>query len=185
VSQLAVPLSTLIVRVDGDPLAFASVVRQVIVSVDADQPLSAMRTMDEVVNETVADRREQTLLLSTFGGLALFLSSLGLYGVLAYAVSQRSREIGLRMALGATTQQVLLQVVGQGLVLIALGLGIGAVAAWGLTRTMKTMLYGVPATDPQTFATVVGLLGAVALTACLVPAMRASKVDPMIVLRNE
>ena len=124
-------------------------------------------------------------LLGIFAGLALLLASIGLYGVLAYAVTQRRREIGLRMALGANASSVTGIVVRHGMALTGSGLALGLAASWAVTRTLKTSLYGVTATDPTTFAAVAGLLALVALAACLLPARWAARVDPIVVLREE
>jgi ABC-type antimicrobial peptide transport system permease subunit len=120
-----------------------------------------------------------------FGGLALVIASLGLYGLLAHTVSARNREIGIRMALGATWRSVMQMVMSRGLALTAAGVGIGAVVAWSVTRTMETLLYGVGAADPLTFAMVGGLLAAVSAVACAIPAVRAALVDPMLALRDQ
>jgi putative ABC transport system permease protein len=174
----------LVLRVNGDPMAFVSEARRVIADVDSSQPISAVRTMDDIIDSSVADRHQQMVLLAAFASLALLLATVGLYGVLAYAVTQRSREIGLRIALGATGRAVVGLIVRRGLALTTAGLAIGAGAAWGVTRTMNNLLYGVGTTDPWTFAAVVALLGTVALVACVLPAMRASRVDPSVVLRS-
>lgn len=176
---------TLIVRTKGDPTALPPAARRIIASVDPQQPISELRTMDEIVDLNVADRQQQMTLLGTFAALALVLASIGLYGVLSYSVTQRSREIGLRMALGATASSVIRMIVARGLALTATGLVIGLVAAWLATRTMKNILYGVAATDPVTFASVAALLAIIALIACWAPARRASRVDPITVLREE
>jgi ABC-type antimicrobial peptide transport system permease subunit len=141
--------------------------------------------MDEILDRAVADRTQQMTLLGAFAGLALLLASIGLYGVLSYAVQQRSREIGLRMALGATARGVVGMVVGRGLALTAAGLVVGLAAAAAATRAMKTMLFGVDSFDPSTFAAVSALLAAIAALACWIPARRASRVDPILVLRDE
>ena len=141
--------------------------------------------MDDIVDLDVADRQQQMVLLGAFAGLALLLASIGLYGVLSYAVTQRSRELGLRMALGASAGSVMRMVVARGLSLTAAGLAIGLALAWALTRTLQNLLYGVAAGDPATFAVVVGLLGAIALAACYLPARRASRLDPIAVLRAD
>jgi ABC-type antimicrobial peptide transport system permease subunit len=133
----------------------------------------------------VADRHQQMLLLGAFAALALLLASIGLYGVLSYVVLQRSRELGLRLALGASAGSVMRLVVARGLTLTAAGLAIGLAAAWALTRTMQNLLFGVTAGDPATFGIVVALLGSIALAACYVPARRASRLDPIAVLRAE
>jgi predicted permease len=175
----------LIVRTSGDAMAVSPAVQKIIAGVDPSQPVSDVKTMDAIVDLTVADRRQQTILLVGFGGLALLLAAIGLYGMLAYAVAGARREIGVRMALGATRQRVMTMIVGRGLGLTAVGMLLGAAGAWAVTRTMSTLLYGVGATDPSTFASVTAILGLVALTACAVPAARASRVDPMAVLRDQ
>jgi putative ABC transport system permease protein len=175
----------IIVRTKGDPAAVAGAVRRVIASVDAEQPVAAVRTMDDILDLDVDDRTQQMTLLAAFAGLALLLASIGLYGVLAYAVTQRSREIGLRMVLGATGRSVLGTVVGRGLALTCAGLVAGLLLAVAATRYMKTMLYGVSAMDPSTFAAVAALLCLIAVMACWIPARRASRVDPIVVLREE
>ncbi|HWZ33777.1 MAG TPA: ABC transporter permease [Bryobacteraceae bacterium] len=175
----------LLVRTKGDPLTLVGAARAVIASVDPEQPVSAVTTMDEIIDLNVADRQQQMTLLGAFAGLALLLASIGLYGVLSYAVTQRSREIGLRMALGASASNVVRMVVSRGLALTATGLGIGLVIAWAATRLMKNLLYGVAATDPATYGGVAALLAIIALAACWLPARRASRVDPITVLREE
>jgi predicted permease len=175
----------LIVRVSDDPAQYARQVERVVASVDPAQPVAAVRTMDDIIDLNVADRRQQMVLLVAFGGLALLLVSLGLYGVLAQAVAARSREIGLRMALGATPRSVMTMVIARGVALTAVGTAVGAAAAWGVTRTMNSLLYGVGAADPATFAGVAALLGLVALSACAFPAARAARLDPMVVLRDQ
>jgi predicted permease len=176
---------SLVIRTTRDSTAIAQAARRIVASVDPDQPVAAVRTMNEIVDQNVADRTDQTRLVGAFAGLALLLAGIGLYGVLSYGVSQRAREIGLRMALGASAGSVTRLVIGRGLTLTALGLGIGLAAAWAAARSLTTLLYGVQAADPATFGGVVALLAAVALAACTVPALRAARVDPMEVLRQE
>jgi predicted permease len=175
----------LVVRTTGAPADLMEAIRRIIARVDPDQPISSVRTMDEIVDLDVADRQQQMILLGTFAGLALLLASIGLYGVLSYAVAQRSREIGLRIALGATAGSVMRVVVARGLVLTAMGLTIGLGLAWAATRAMQNVLYGVTAGDPSTYVAVVGLLGTIALIASYLPARRASRMDPIAVLRTE
>ena len=141
--------------------------------------------MPEIVGLNVADRSQQTVLLGTFAAVALLLAASGLYGVLSYGVTQRSREIGLRIALGASAGAVVRMIVRRGLTLAGLGLVAGMALAAGATRALSTLLYGVGAADPATFGLVLALLGLVALSACSVPAMRAARVDPMTALRQE
>lgn len=175
----------LIVRTAGEPLAIMPAVRRVIAGVDPEQPVSWVRTMDELIDLNVADRRQVLKLLETFAGLALLLACTGLYGALSSVVTQRRRELGVRMALGATGGSVQRMVVGRGLALTASGLAAGLGGSWALTRLMKSLLYGVEAVDPATFAGVAAFLGGVAAMACWIPARRAARVDPMAVLREE
>jgi len=179
------PTINLIVRVDGDPLGHAPSVERIVRRVDPDQPVRLIRSMQEVIGLTVADRRQQTTLLVVFGALALAIAVLGLYGLLAQTVSARAREIGIRIALGATWRTVVRMVLSRGIGLTGAGLGLGAVLAWSVTRALNTLLYGVGAADPLTFALVVGLLAAVSAVACAIPAVRAARVDPMLVLRDQ
>jgi putative ABC transport system permease protein len=175
----------LVIRARRDSTELADAVRRVIAGVDPAQPVAAVRSMNDILDLEVADRHQQMILLGAFATLALVLASLGLYGLLAYAVAQRSREIGLRIALGATPRAVVAMIAARGVGLAIVGLGAGVIAGWAATRTMSGVLYGVPANDLPTFGAVVLLLGTVALVACVVPAARASRVDPMIVLRDQ
>ncbi len=175
----------LAIRTAMDPVAIAQAARDAIWAVDRDQPISEVRTMEDIVDLEVADHKQQTMLLGSFAVLALVLASLGIYGVLSYAVTQRTREIGVRMALGAGIGDVTRMVVGHGLGLAALGMAIGAAVALAVTRSMTKLLVGVQPADPVIYAGVVLLLMTVALAACYVPAARASRVDPMVALREE
>jgi putative ABC transport system permease protein len=184
-AQAVRPVRELIVRTAGDPRAVFQAVRRAIAAVDPEQPVAWVRTMDEMIELDVQDRRQVLTLLGTFAALALALACIGLYGVLSSAVTARRRELGLRMALGATAGSVQRMVVGRGLLLTASGLAAGLGASWALTSLMKNLLYGVEATDTATFAGVAAFLGAVATFASWIPARRASRVDPMTVLREE
>jgi putative ABC transport system permease protein len=141
--------------------------------------------MDDIIDLAVSDRHQLMILLGAFAALALLLASVGLYGVLAYTVTQRSREIGLRMALGASGNSVTALFVRQGLTLTGIGLAIGIAASFAATRSLKSALYGVTGTNPTTLAAVAAALTIVALVACFIPARRASRVDPIVVLREE
>ena len=160
-------------------------VRQAIREVDAEQPLSLIRTMDQVVGEETAARRLGTTLLTTFAVLALLLAALGIFGVLSYFVAQQTPEIGVRMALGARPRDILALVLGKGLRLALAGVGAGLLAALALTRLMRSLLFEVSTVDPLTFIAVAVLLPAVALLACSLPARRATRIHPMEALRCE
>jgi len=177
--------TNLLVRTEVEPLGLAAAVRAQVAALNKDQAVFNVRTMEQIVAQSVAARRFSMLLLTVFAVVALALASLGIYGLMSYAVAQRAREIGVRMALGAQVSDVLKLVIGQGMKLAFIGVALGLVASVALTRTMKTLLFGVSATDPVTFAALALLLIAVALLACFVPARRATKVDPMIALRHE
>ena len=173
----------LAVKAGGDPLSLINSVRNEVWAVDRDLPVTQIKTMDQLMSESVAEPRVYTTLLGIFGAVALLLAAIGIYGVMAYAVTQRTREIGVRLALGAQTGAVLRLVISGGMKLALLGTAIGLLAAFALTRLMSKLLFGVSATDPVTFALIALLLVWVALLACWIPAQRATKVDPMIALR--
>ena len=175
----------LVVSTEGDPLALAGTVRKTVWEVDRDQPVSNVNTMEGVLSESIARQRFSTLLLGVFAGVALVLAAVGIYGVMSYSMAQRTREIGIRMALGAQKRDVLKLAVGQGLRLVAIGVGVGLVGAFALTRVMSSLLFGISATDPATLITISLILVAVALLASYIPARRAAKLDPLIALRYE
>jgi putative ABC transport system permease protein len=175
----------LVVRTKGDPLALAEAVRRIIWNTNPRQPVTQIRAMDEWIDLDVADRKQQTTLLGAFAALALLLASIGLYGVLSYSVAQRRREIGVRMALGASRANVTGAIVRHGMQVTLVGLITGFGLSWVATRTIGKLLYGVRPSDPATFAGVAFVLTGVALGACWMPARRASRVDPMLVLREE
>jgi putative ABC transport system permease protein len=177
--------ANLVVRVAGDPLDSAVAVQRIIQSVDPDQPVRLVRSMEDVVGLAVAQRRQHTSLLVAFGALAMLIAALGIYGLLAQLVAARSREIGLRMALGATWRNVVTMVMRRGLALSALGVILGALVARLVTRAMQTLLYEVSAGDTPTYIAVLGLFATVAIAACAVPSLRAARVDPMEVLREQ
>jgi putative ABC transport system permease protein len=176
---------TVLARTTQDPALVGAAMKKAILNIDRSQPVYSVQPMTEVVSQSIAQRRFSLGLLAFFATSALFLAPQGLYGVMAYSVAQRTGEIGIRMALGAQKSDVLLLVQRQGLVLVLIGLGIGVAGALALTRLMSTLLFRVRATDPVTFVLVAGLLIAVSLMACLVPARRAAKVDPIVALRYE
>jgi len=180
-----VGLSTLAVRTNGDPRPLTAAIREQVLAVDPNQPIYDVKTMDERVAVTLETRRFAVVLLGIFGVLGLLLAAIGLYGVLAFAVSQRTREIGIHMALGARARDVLLMVIRQGMSLVVVGVVFGVAGAFALTRLMRSLLFEVGPDDPLTFVLVSLLLAAVGFIACFVPARRATKVDPLIALRYE
>jgi len=183
--ELAYPFMTMVVRTDGDPKAIAPALRREITTLDTNQPVSDVRTMEQVMSETLSRARFNTLLLSLFAGLATLLSAVGIFGVMNYSVALRTREIGLRVAIGAQPRQVLVLILRQGLLLTIVGVVIGLLAAFALTRLLSGLLFGVAAVDPSTFAIISILLIAVSLVACYLPARRAMKIDPLLALRSE
>ncbi len=187
VPQTQVPFSQMVAvaKTTGEPRSRISAVTKVVNAMDQDTPLFEVKTMEEYLGASVATPRFSTTLLSIFAGVALVLTVVGLYGVMSYSVAQRTNEIGIRLALGAQTRDVLLMVIKHGSKLILIGLAIGLAAAFALTRWIASLLFGVTAKDPFTFAAVAVLLAVVALIACYVPALRATKVDPMDALRCE
>ena len=175
----------LVIRTQGDPLSLVGGVRKEVNALDPDQPIAAIRPMTEWVAMSAAGARYRTTLLGLFALLAMFLAATGIYGVMSYSVAQRTQEIGVRMALGAPTLDVLKLVVRQGMILALIGIVIGLAAALALTRVMSSLLFGVTERDPITFVVVAALLIVVAFIACFVPARRATKIDPLVALRYE
>jgi putative ABC transport system permease protein len=174
-----------VVRTASDPTNLMAAIRQEVWAVDRDQPVASVDTMRQLVANAVAGARFNTLLLGVFAIVAMILSAVGIYGIMAYSVIQRTHEIGIRMALGAQARDILRMVVGQGMALALVGVALGLFASFALTRVMSSLLYGVTATDPLTFVGVSLALAAVAFVACYIPARRATKVDPMVALRYE
>ena len=183
--ELAYPFMTLVLRTDGDPAAIGPAVQREIRALDPNQPVSDVRTLDQVMSEAVSRSRFNTLLLGLFAGLATLLSAVGIFGVMNYSVALRTREIGLRLAIGAQPRQVLLLVLKQGMILTVVGVGLGLLAAFALTRLLTGLLFGVEAVDATTFTTISLLLVIVSLLACYLPARRAMRIDPMTALRYE
>jgi predicted permease len=176
---------SVVLRAAGDPLALAGAVRREVRSLDADLPLDELRTMEQVVSESVARPRFFMSLLTIFAAVALALAAIGIFGVISYAVAQRTREIGVRMALGARPAEVVRMVVGRAAALAGIGAAIGLVAAAAATRLLSSLLYGVSPTDPATFGGVALVLGVVTLLASYLPARAAARVDPVVALRQE
>ena len=183
--QIPVRGMTVAVRTSGDPGSLAGAIRKEVLALDKDQPVTNVLTMDEIVSRSVWQQRFYTMLFGIFAVLALVLAAVGIYGVMSYAVTQRTQEIGIRMALGARAIDVLQLIIRNGMTLISIGLVIGLVGAVALTRLLTTLLFGITPTDKLTFVTVSAILTVVALVACYLPARRATKVDPLEALRYE
>jgi putative ABC transport system permease protein len=176
---------TLVARTSSAPSALVPAIRSELAVMDKDQPLYNVRTVEQVMSESISRQRFSMLLIAIFAGVGLVLASVGIYGVMSYTVAQRTHEIGVRMALGASARDVLKMVVGQGMLLAVIGTGLGLSAAFLLTRLISSLLFSVSAADPLTYILIALLLISVALVACLIPALRATRVDPMVALRYE
>jgi putative ABC transport system permease protein len=174
-----------VLRASGNPESLIPAVRHAVAEIDPNKPAADLRTVEEYLDRRVQYLRLYILLLGIFGAIAAVLAAIGIYGVMAYSVAERTREIGIRMALGAGAREVLKLVVRQALILIAIGLGLGLAGSFVLTRVIQTALYGVTPTDPATFTGVSLLLILVALLACLIPTRRAVRVDPTVALHYE
>src|SRR5581483_6019117 len=178
-------LMNVAVRTPGDPAGTASALQSAAWSLDSQLPVTQIRTMEQVIGESYAPRRFNMILVLVFAGSALLLASVGLYGVMAYSVTQRTKEIGVRMAMGAQQADILRMMMRWGMLLTVIGVAIGTVGSFFVTRLLTDFLFGVKPSDAITFAGVAAVLGLVALLACYIPAKRATKVDPMIALRSE
>jgi predicted permease len=183
--QLPSRAFAVIARTSGDPQPTIAAIRQIVTELNAAVPVYSVATGEELVAQQTTDIRFSSALLGAFALVALTLTMVGIYGVTAYTVSRQTRQVGIRMALGATRADVLGLILRGGATAIVAGLALGTVAAFGLTRLLSSLIYGVSATDPTTFAAVTGLLALVALVACLVPAVRATHIDPVVALRSE
>ena len=181
------PLSdmTLLVRTQNDLVSLIPALRQAVCSIDPNQPIGSVSTMEKIVSDSIAQPRLNMLLMGLFGGLALLLAAVGIYGLLSYTVTLRTQEMGIRMALGAQVGDVMRLVLKQGMMLALFGEGIGLIGAFGATRLLQGLLFGVTPTDATVFTVVVGALTVIALLACYFPARRATRVDPLIALKCE
>jgi putative ABC transport system permease protein len=185
-TQIPFDIVSLVVRSRvSDPTALTSAIRNELAAIDSSIPLTSVRVFDEYISRSLARPRFNALLLSIFAGTALVLTAIGIYGVMAYSVAQRTNEIGIRMALGAGQSNIFRLVVGQAMVLVAFSIAFGLAGAFAATRLLNSLLYGVGAWDPITFASIVLLVSAVAFLAAWLPARRAARVDPVVVLRAE
>ncbi|HEX5882974.1 MAG TPA: FtsX-like permease family protein, partial [Pyrinomonadaceae bacterium] len=184
-SQMPMNGVTLLVRTASNPLSLAPAVRNEVLAIDRNQPIFDVKTLDQRVNDAVAVSRSLMLLLGSFALLALVLGAVGIYGIVSYSVTQRTHEIGIRMALGARAANVLSLIMKNGLTLVLTGIAIGIAGALALTRFLTTLLFGVTATDSVTFVVVSVVFFVIAMIAALIPAIRATRVDPLIALRYE
>jgi putative ABC transport system permease protein len=179
------PLMDVVVRTDASPETLLPAIRQKVRELDAELALANVRTMDQWLSNSAAQPRLNTVLLVVFASVALLIASIGIYGVIAYSVSQRTGEIGVRMALGATPSDMLRLVVGEGMKLALIGIVVGLLGGLAVGRAVSSLVFGVPVRDPMTFTGVAVALAGVALAACTIPALRASRVDPIVALHYE
>jgi putative ABC transport system permease protein len=175
----------LVARTKSNPMAFAKIIQSEVASIDKNQPVANVKTMQNIFSESVAPRRFSMLLITIFACLALVLSSAGIYSVISYSVAQRNHELGIRMALGATSKDVLTLILRQGFKLVVIGTTIGLAGAFALTRLLQSMLFNVSTTDPVIFVAISFILICFALLASYIPARRATKVDPIVALRHD
>jgi putative ABC transport system permease protein len=183
--QVPRAFTNIMLRVEGDPLSYVAALRREVQALDSNLAFSSVRTMDDLVSATIAVPRLLMFLFGGFAAVALLLTALGIYGVMAYSVTQRVHELGVRIALGARASNVLMLILGQGIKLSLIGVAVGLAAAFALTRLMASLLFGISPTDPMTFVVISLLIIGVGLVACYLPARRATKVDPMVALRYE
>jgi ABC-type antimicrobial peptide transport system permease subunit len=174
-----------VARTAGEPESLVSAIRQQVTALDPELPFFAVKPMQLRVEESLVSRKTPMMLATLFGAIALFLAAVGIYGVLAYQVAQRRKEIGIRMALGSDGRRIFGLIVSEGLWLLGLGIGVGLAGAFAIRRAMETQLFGVQPMDPVVLAVVTAVLGAVALLACAVPARRAARIDPLIALADQ
>jgi putative ABC transport system permease protein len=174
-----------VARTSSDPQTVLAAIKSSVWSMNREITFATISTIDELISDSLAERRFQLFLLGLFAALALVLAAVGIYGLISFTTGQRTHEIGVRMALGAGTRDILKMIVGEGAMLVAAGLGLGLVGAFVLTRSLSSFLFGISTTDVVTYAGVSLFLGIVALLACYVPARRATRVDPMVALRYE
>ena len=185
-TQIPFNIMSLVIRTSvSNPAALTSALRAELARADAGIPLTTIRIFDEYISRSLAPPRFNALLLSIFAGTALVLTAIGIYGVMAYSVAQRTNEIGIRIALGAARSNIFRLVVGQAMTLVSISLGLGLIGAFAASRLLSSMLFGVGAWDPATFVSIVLLIAAVAFLAAWLPARRASRVDPVVALRTE
>jgi ABC-type lipoprotein release transport system permease subunit len=185
IAQDATPNPYLVMRAEGDPSSLVEPAREIVTRLDPEVPFYGVRTMKERVDDSLMERRSPMLLLAVFAGVALFLAGLGIYGALAYSVTQRTREMGIRIAIGSSSGQVFKSVLGQGIRVVGVGLAVGAIGAFFLGRLIRSLLYGIQPTDPGVMTTVAIVLALTGLVACVLPARRATRIDPVVALTAE
>jgi putative ABC transport system permease protein len=179
------PVQSLVVRTNGDAAAMTNAVKRAVWSVDRNKPITRVATMEQLIRQTASERRFASVIYGTFAIAALLLAAVGLYGVISGRVAERTREIGIRTALGATRGEIVRSVLANGLLLTTAGVAIGVAGASAASRLLETLLYGISRADPATYVGVIALLGGVAALACWAPARRAAAVDPAITLRSD